>query len=260
MDWPLVVDFIAQHDPRFLDAVQGVPESEIAALAAACDVTLPKTYIGFLRLMGIDNNGLAPFGARQDVSFAMIVERIDEEDAEEGGPTVRRYFPIAVETDNSLEVLFDHWLDLQRSNGDDAPIVMLEQGVPIAWQQPVEIGETFGERILARAFTHFALRQHPHSDLLAVGGAMKIGEGRAALDNALVILQSAGFAFALPPLGGVACLHGGSLDILARVNEIHELLTLRLGGDTVVAVKEVADQLLTNLAGAHRPAGPRNLE
>ncbi|MCY1019905.1 hypothetical protein [Pyxidicoccus sp. MSG2] len=255
MDWPLVIEFIRQRDPAFLSRVEGVPAAAVAALAAGRGVTLPVSYVEFLRRMGVNSNGYAPFGSMQDHCFAAISERLDDEDAAPAG----RFFPVAIETDPSMVVLYDHCLDLQRSDGDDAPLVMLEQGVSLELQTPVETHETFGERITASVFNHFALRRLARREVVSVGGGtLQAGGGRAALQRALVLLQRAGFAPVLPLSGRVACLQAGPLSVYARVNDNYELLTLRLGGDDPRAVTALVEQLLTDLPGARRPAGPRH--
>jgi hypothetical protein len=257
MDWPHVIEFIRQRDPAFLSRVEGVPAAAVAALAAGRGVTLPASYVEFLRCMGVSSNGYAPFGPAQDHGFAAIAERPDDEDDAPSG----RFFPVAIETDLSLVVLYDHCLDLQSGDGDDAPLVMLEQGVSLEWQTPVETRETFGERITASVFNHFELRRRAGRDVVSAGGGtLQAGEGRAALQRALGLLQRAGFAPVLPLSGRVACLQAGPLSVYARINENYELLTLRLGGDDPRAVTELAEQLLTDLPGARRPVGPRNLD
>jgi hypothetical protein len=256
MDWPLVIEFIRQRDPAFLSRVEGVPDAAVAALAAGRGVTLPASYVEFLRRIGVSSNGYAPFGSTQDHGIAAIAARLDDDDAAPSG----RFFPVAIETDESLDPLYDHWLDLQRGDGDDAPLVMLEQGVDLEWQTPVETSETFGERITASVFSHFALRRLAGRDVVSVGGTLQAGEGRAALQRALARLQRAGFAPVLPLSGRVACLQAGPLSVYARVNENYELLTLRLGGDDLRSVTELAEQLLADLPGARRPVGPRHLD
>lgn len=257
MDWPLVIEFIRQRDPAFLSCVEGMPDAAVAALAAGCGVTLPASYVEFLRRMGVSSNGYAPFGATQDHGMAAIAECLDNEDDAPSG----RLFPVAIETDSSLVALYDHYLDLQRGDGDDAPLVMLEQGVSLEVQTPVETRETFVERITASAFNHFELRHRAGCDVLSVGGGtLQAGEGRAALQRALTLLQRAGFAPVLPQSGRVACLQAGPLSVYARLNENYELLTMRLGSDDPLALNELAEQLLADLPGARRPVGPRNLD
>ncbi|RKH64686.1 hypothetical protein [Corallococcus llansteffanensis] len=255
MDWPLLIEFVRQRDPAFLVQLKGVPDAAIAALAADRGAVLPASYVEFLRRMGSHSNGWAPFGATCEHHFAAIVERLDEHD--EDAPPSDRFFPVAIETDESLVALYDHYLDLQRVEGDDAPLVMLEAGVPYQVQTPVETHETFNERVTHGLFHRFQLRHCAERDVVALGGTRRAGEGRAGLQQVLVLLQRAGFEPALPPLGRVACLRAGSLSVLARVNEDYELLTLLLGGDNRLALKALADQLLAGLPGARRPAGPR---
>ncbi|WP_164018146.1 SMI1/KNR4 family protein [Pyxidicoccus trucidator] len=256
-----MIEFIRQRDPAFLSQVEGMPDAAISALAADRGVTLPATYVEFLRRMGGHSHGYTPFGATQDHGFAAIAERLEAErldDKDDAPPG--RFFPVAIETDLSLVALYDHYLDLQRGDGDDAPLVTLEQGVPFRWQTPDETGETCGERIAASVFNHFELRLRANRDVVALGGALQAGQGRAALQQALALLQRAGFAPVLPLLGRVACLQAGPLSVLAKVNENYELLTLRIGSDDALAVKELVSQLLAGLPGARRPAGPRNLD
>lgn len=254
MDWPLLIEFARQRDPAFLAPLAGVPEVSISTLAADRGAALPASYVEFLRRMGIHSNGWAPFGATLDHHFAAIVERLDEGD--EDAPPSDRFFPVALETDKSLVALYDHYLDLQRVDEDDAPIVMLEAGVAYPLQTPTETHETFNERVTRSMFNRFQLHHCAERDVVTLGGTRRAGEGRAGLQQVLVLLQRAGFEPALPPLGRVACLRAGSLSVLARVNEGHELLTLLLGGDNRLDLKALADQLLAGLPGARRPSGP----
>jgi len=261
MDWTLLIDFIRQRDPDFLTAVEGVPDDELAALLAEAGVRLPASYLAFLRQMGVDSNGYHPFGATLEHDLGALVERLDENDEDEGhAPPPDRFFPVALETDESLETLQDCYLDLQRVDGDDAALVWLEAGVPFAWQKPVDAAETFEERLVNSAFNRFQLRHCVERDVVALRGEKQPGEGRAALQQALALLQRAGFEPVLPVRGRVACLQADGLSVLARVNENYELLTMQLGGSERAAVKELADQLLASLPGARRPAGPRNLD
>ncbi|RKH73181.1 SMI1/KNR4 family protein [Corallococcus aberystwythensis] len=254
MDWPLLIEFVRQRAPAFLAQLEGVPDASIWALAADRGAALPASYVEFLRRMGSHCSGWAPFGATLDHHFAAIVERLDAED--EDAPPSDRFFPVAIETDESLVALYDHYLDLQRVEGDDAPLVMLEAGVPYQWQTPIETHETFNERVTFSLFHRFQLRLCAERDVVTLGGTLRAGEGRAGLQQALVLLQRAGFEPALPLLGRTACLRAGTLSVLARVNENHELLTLLLGSDNRLSLKALADQLLAGLPGARRPSGP----
>jgi hypothetical protein len=109
----------------------------------------------------------------------------------------------------------------------------------------------------------FELRRRARRDVVNLGGTPQAGEGRAALQQALALLQRAGFAPVLPRVGRVACLQAGPLSVLAQFKQKHELLTLQLGSDDPRTLKELADELLAGLPGARRPrrpAGPRNLD
>ncbi|NPC69512.1 hypothetical protein [Corallococcus exiguus] len=254
MDWPLLIEFVRQRAPEFLAQLEGVPDASIWALTADRGAALPASYVEFLRRMGSHSGGWPPFGATLDHHFAAIVERLDQED--ENAPPSDRFFPVGIETDESMVALYDCYFDLQRVEGDDAPLVMLEAGVPYQWQTPIEIHETFNERVTQSLFHRFELRRCAERDEVNLGGTLRAGEGRAGLQQALVLLQRAGFEPALPPLGRVACLRAGGISVLARVNEEYELLTLLLGGDNRLSVKALADQLLAGLPGARRPSGP----
>ncbi|SFD88104.1 hypothetical protein SAMN05518672_103665 [Chitinophaga sp. CF118] len=257
LDWPLVIEFIRQRAPAFLSQLVGVPDEVISTLIANRDVMLPASYVEFLRLMGINSNGYFPFGGMQDHTFPSIIERF--EDDEEDAPPAGRFFPVAIETDLSMDPLYDHYLDLQRGNGNDAPLVMLEPGVPFKWQTPIETSETFNERITKSVFCRFQLHNCTERDVVAMGGGkLQAGGGSTALQQALALLQRIGFTPALPLLGRVVCVQAGPLSVLAGVNEEYELLTMQLGGNNSLAVKELADQLLKDLPGARQPAGPRN--
>lgn len=248
MDWPLVFEFIRQRDPVFLSQLEGVSDADIATLATDRGITLPECYVEFLRRMGGSSNGYCPFGATQDHRVSSIAERLgDDEDA-----LSSRFFPVALETDASQVAFYDHHLDLRRAEDDDVPLVELEQGVPLDSQLPVESRETFSERITTSVFSHFELSRRAHHELVTQGG-----EGSGVLPRAVALLQHAGFEPVLPLLGRVACLQAGPLRVHAQFGENPARLTLQLGGDDPLALKELADRLLADLPGARRPRPPK---
>lgn len=255
MDWPRLIDFIRQRDPGFIASIEGVPAGDVAAMAADAGVALPAAYAGFLERMGVRSEPFTPFGATQDHGFPAILQRLDDEADTFSG----RYMPVAIETDTSLEALYDHHIDLALSDGTDAPLVLLEQVSPVDEQPPIDLGETLGERITAGAFTQFELERLAERGLVHLGGTLHPGEGRAALVQALSLLQLAGFEPVLPPLSRVVCLRAGDVSLLAQVDESVELLSLRFGSDHALAVRSLTDQLLAGLPGARLPAGPRTL-
>ncbi|NTX65668.1 hypothetical protein HUA74_33910 [Myxococcus sp. CA051A] len=248
MDWSLVFEFIRQRDPVFLSRLEGVPDAAIATLTAGRDVTLPGFYVEFLRRMGGSSNDYCPFGATQDHRFSAIAERLGEDD----DALSSRFFPVALETDESQVALYDHYLDLRRAEDDDVPLVVLEQGVSLDLQLPVESHETFGERITTSVFSHFELRLRAHHEVVTQGC-----EGSGVLPRAVALLQRAGFVPVLPLLGRVACLQAGPLSVHAWFDENPARLRLRLGGDDPRALKQLADRLFADLHGARRPRPPK---
>ncbi len=233
MNWPPVIDFIRARAPAYLSAIEGVPDEALTGLVGQRGARWPGSYATFVRLMGANSGNYAPFGVTQEHRLAAIAERLSEADE----PPDARFFPVALETDDSLEVLHDHVLDLQRCDGNDAALVLLEQDVSLEGQKPVELFESLGERIIASAFNHFECRLRTERDVVAVGGANQAGQGRRALHEAVALLEGLGFTPALPPMPRLVCLVRGRLDVLARA-----------------AVLELAGQLLTGLTGARRPA------
>jgi hypothetical protein len=71
---PAVIAFIEQRHPKFLSAMKGLSDDEIAALLA----NLPASYVEFLVLMGVDSNGFSPFGPTQDYHFLTIEKRLND--------------------------------------------------------------------------------------------------------------------------------------------------------------------------------------
>lgn len=245
--WLFIMEFIRQREPVFLSQIKGLSDNDIAGLPAS----LPASYVEFLRCMGINSNGYSVFGSTYDHRFVAITEHLSEYD--EDSPPSDRYFPVAIETDESLVSLENIYLDLKRSDGEDAPLVVLEWGVPFNWQIPKETSDTFNERIVWSVFNRFQLSSCREQHVLAMGGTLSPGEGRIALQQVLTLLQNMGFEAVLPLLGRVACLQSGSISILARVNEESELLTILLGNNDAKALSKLADQLLAGLPGARRP-------
>jgi hypothetical protein len=188
----------------------------------------------FLQLMGTNSNGFNLFGPTQDHHFSTIVKRMNDYREATG-----QFFPVAIETGKSEEVMHDYYLDLLHSDGKDAPLQRFEQIIPVDEDSLLETSETFCERIISSVSYYFGLRS------LAAQSVIRMQEP-GAYQEVLSLLLSMGLMSTLPMLERVSCLKGGPLLILVEVDDIGGMLTLTFGSNDPKAVKTLSKQLLSN--------------
>lgn len=218
--WPRVTEFIERNDSLFLSKSEGVPEDALPV------IPLPTAYVTFLRLMGANSDGFQPFGPTQDHHFSTITKRMNHSE---------RYFPVSIETDKS----YDYYLDLQHSNGRDAPLQRFEQIIPLDEDAQYETNETFCERIISSVFYHFGLRHIKYRDEIHV-------HKPDVYQNVLSLLLSMGFMPAMPLLERVSCLQSGPFLLLVEATNTEGILTLNFGSSDAKAIKTLRNQLLSH--------------
>lgn len=248
MDWPELMSFIDARDPDYRTMVEGVPPDAIDTCQQGLGIVLPRLYVDFLLGMGSDTGTFRPFGATQSCSFYQLIEELSPEDY----PT-DRYFRISLETDTSEIEWYDHYLDLTRSDGEDAALVRFERGLlfPDLEQEGVQdVGFTFGEQLARRAFDSFELRRRPFGR--ALGLLIKPGEQIDARVRAVVdVLKRMGFGPVLSPLPRVACLRREGSSALFEVRTATMSMGVIIGGDEHNVVAVAVEQFLDALPGSY---------
>ncbi|HRI66161.1 MAG TPA: hypothetical protein PK156_18060 [Polyangium sp.] len=161
--WSNILSFIHARDPSYWHRVQGVTRAEIARCEDAIGVALPKIYVEFLKAVGIECSGFSPFGSMKVFDYYSIVERMPAH-----VPANARYFRIALDDDASVVEHYDVFLDLLRSDGDDAPIVSAPASDDICETDVIEHGFTLGEALTRAVVLHFDISHRSDMTILTI--------------------------------------------------------------------------------------------
>jgi hypothetical protein len=236
MSWEVILDFIQSKDSAFLASVQGVPAEVIRGVEEAYRIDLPRGYVRFLSIMGESSGSFAPFAAEQTHSFAELLEHLPES-LPEG-----RYFKVSFSDDDQVITPVNYFLDLARSDGEDAPLVMFEQGAGFDPDSAIDDGFTFGEYIAMRVFSFFEFERRAHHSAVLVF-RVPPQRGPAQVAAGVQLLASLGFRLVLPPLPRVSCLERGGLAALVSHPATTPVFVINIGGDDAPALKAMVEQV-----------------
>jgi hypothetical protein len=237
MDWNNLLAFIREKDPSYLGAVRGVPRAEIAQCEANCALTLPTFYVDFIATMGAEAGSFEPFGAMEIWHFRELLDELPAESYPQ-----EQLFKVSINDDPGAISPLDKFIELRRSDGSDAPLVLFEDGGPFSWRAVVKSGYSLAEWLATRVFDFFELDRRPHTTSLCVifETAREMRENRPA---ALDMLTKMGFVPALPSYRATAWLRRPSCS--ARLRELDELdgLSIKIGAESRRELDVIIEQL-----------------
>src|SRR5262249_46740754 len=147
----------------FVAALEGVTPDEIARVEREYQIRLPDSYRQFVLNMGANSAGFHLFGPTQNQRFPDVAAQVPDESY----PT-QEYFKIARADDERMINAPDHFLDLRRSDGMDAPIVAFEADEEFTLENVRDYGFTFLEQADRRLFGHLANLRSPERALLTI--------------------------------------------------------------------------------------------
>jgi hypothetical protein len=243
VQWEPLADFIRTEDPSFAASVQGVPLEEIERVERENGIRLPRSYRGFLQMMGRDSDGFDLFGPHRNHRFGDLVERLPARSY-----PGRSYFKIGLACDPSEISPPDYFLDLTRSDGLDAPIVMFEDDDELELEDfdPGRVRDTpftFGEQATNRVFTFLVLDRSAETSRIIIG-AQSREERRTVNSDVIALLRGMKFDAVLPADPLISTFRRGSLGVLVNVREDLRCVAVNLGGEEGPPVKVVVDQVL----------------
>jgi hypothetical protein len=155
------VQFIDERVPGFRQRIRGASAATLAELQGFTSRPLPRAYARFLALMGEDSAEFDLFpGFRYGASQLVASRRRVESTAYPSD----RYFKIAMQAPGPAEFFTDVFLDLQRGDGEDAPLVSFEDqsgGVMGHSYQPSDMRLGFVHHVRRSAFIDYELRALP---------------------------------------------------------------------------------------------------
>lgn len=244
MNWSQVVDFIKGRDPELASSLIGVSQSEIDAVQAQYRIVLPSIYVDFLRTMGEDSGKLSPFGKTYSHTFSQLVDELPPE-----GYPPERFFKVAMAREEFNVDLIDIYLDLTRSDGDDAPLVMFETSLKPA---PTHINEyylTFAERLVYRVFWQLDVSRRQFREDVLVRGK-DASESSEVKQTAVAVLTRSGFSAPLPDRRRVGCMTAESASVLTSISGSARQVKFQVGGDGRDALDGPVRELLAAFPGA----------
>jgi hypothetical protein len=238
LSWSQVIDFIRRRDGVLASSFVGVRQSEIDAIQAQYGMILPSTYVDFLRTMGESSGELYPFGQTYVHTFSQLLEQLPPEDY-----PADRFFKVAFQLEEFAVDSIDVYLDLTRTDGHDAPLVMFETPVEATHASSIEDNLSVAERLVYRIFRRIDVnRKRYGADIMVFGS--DLWNGSETKQAALSVLARSGFAAVLPDLRRVGCMTRESASVLISVADAEELVEFELGGDSREAIEEPVRELL----------------
>jgi len=240
LNWNILLEYIRAKDPRLAASFRGVPRRDIEACEAKYRVTFPISYVGFLVVMGEDSGSLQPFGRTQQHTFSEILQQLPLDD-----DPGERFFMIAFDVDPLPLADLKTFLDLARSDGNDAPLAVFETGEgasPIINDWDFMLGESLTRRI----FNNLELDRRTYKGRVFVQ-SQNPKHGLEIKRASMELLAGAGFQVALPELNRVACLRRDASSAFVIVQDETHLVDVTLGTDNDL---EGVDMALTSLLNA----------
>jgi hypothetical protein len=257
MNWDPLADFIQAEDPAFVALLQGVAAKDLARVERECAIRLPRSYRGFALMMGTDSDGCYLFGPHRNQKFDDLVAQLPPRTY-----PGQHYFKIGSAQDPSEISPADYFLDLTRSDGVDAPLVMFEDAAdlgPEGFRREYvrDMYVTFGEQATISIFTFLVLDRAPEHARVVIG-ALSPAERQAANAAATERLRRMNFDPVLPSNARVSSFRRGQLGALVTVREELRCVTIHLSGDKGPSLRVVVDQLRDHFpdAAMRGPGGP----
>ena len=248
--WSQVIDFIGRRDAELASSFVGVRQSEIDAVQAQYGISLPSAYVHFLRTMGENSGELHPFGNTYVHTFSELLEQLPPEDYPGD-----RFFKVAFVIEELAVDLIDIYLDLNRSDGYDSPLVSFEIPLEPNATNFSEDRLSFAEKLVYRVFRKLDVDRKRYGATIVVFGGDP-GNLRGTKQAALNVLMRSGFAAALPELQRLGCLTRESVSMLISISDARKLIRVEMGSDRRDAIEELVRDLLAAFPGAQLSAPP----
>lgn len=236
--WDPILGFIRRSSPEHATAFVGITREEIAEWEARCAVSLPTIYRGFLAAMGADCDDFHPFGVSQVCDFHALIVRLPATNYPGD-----RYFKVSCEGSPEAVTFYDTFIDLRRSDGDDAPLVRFEDDEWFAQEDVIEVGFTLGEELMRSAFDRFQLGRRPASNKVSIF-CESASEIAPTMRRLHAHMRERGLADELPGSPRVACLHSEPCSVLLESHESLKILRVAIGAQAVRVASAFVEELL----------------
>lgn len=241
-DFADLLAFVESRDSRMREALVGVPEAEIREIEREIGVVLPELYVAFLASMGQSAGGFHPFGTGREHRFHDLLVELAEEIADGEQPS-RRYFRISINTDPSVIIACDDYLDLRRSDGRNAPVVMFEQGSDLRDEDVMDKHEGFFEHLTVRLFRHLELEKRESIANVAIPGLTQ-REAPSVIRQLIELGGRAGVQPVFEPFEDLICLSSDDTSLSGQWDAGLRLVSVDVASDSGSSFRVLVDQLL----------------
>lgn len=242
VNWSNIFAFIVEREPGFPAIIEGVSQEEIDTCQRELGIIFPAAYIQFITTMGADTGRYHPFGPKMDTNFYRLLRQVPNEDYD-----VREYFPVALETNESRAPMCDFYLDLRRSDGEDAPLVLAENGSDWCRMSDEEI--TLLERLTESTWPTFELPRYEANRVIYVH-AEEVEGLETARKQALALLDRRGHSPTLPPQLRIDCMASETEASIVRIKEHLGLVRVVVAGHDEKELGRIVELFLDNVPNA----------
>lgn len=240
MSFSQILAFLVARAPDLRAELRGAHPDDLAELAEVCPRPLPAAYLEFLRAMGGSSGSFQPLPVA-DCRAASLWPHIL---ATSPSYPEDRFFKVGLDLGIGRDILQDWFLDLQRGDPDDPPVVRFEdEGDPaefVAARVHV-VARAWTAMLQARAFLSFAVeaREYQQRAAFAAGAA-----GATRLDEVAAICGRLGLTPTLPSRPGLHTLERADLSVLLELPPESARIHVRVGADSAAS-----GQLLVEVIG-----------
>ncbi|WP_434419391.1 SMI1/KNR4 family protein [Nannocystis pusilla] len=244
MSFSPILAFLDARVPELRSQLRGATSEDIDELAELCGRPLPREYAEFLQVMGGSTGSFQAL----PVADCRASELWPHLLATPPSYPNDRFFKVGLDLGIGRDIRLDWFLDLQRGDPDDPPVVTFEdEGDPDAFRAA-------RAHLVARSWT--ALLQR-HAFLFGAVGRRAVKQqeivtpaDESSLARAAAICARLGLVPAMPSQPGLHTLERADLSVLLELPPDMRCLEIEVGADTARAGQHFLEILRDNLDAA----------
>lgn len=240
MSFSQILAFLVARAPDLRAELRGAHPDDLAELAEACPRPLPAAYLEFLRAMGGSSGSFQPLPVA-DCRAASLWPHIV---ATSPSYPADRFFKVGLDLGIGRDILQDWFLDLQRGDPDDPPVVRFEdEGDPADFFEARVhvVARSWTAMLQARAFLTFAVEARAHQRRAAFAA------GTTGLDEVAAICGRLGLTPTLPSRPGLHTLERADLSALLELPPESARIHVRVGADSAASAQLLVEVIGDNI-------------
>ncbi|MDC0721495.1 SMI1/KNR4 family protein [Nannocystis bainbridge] len=241
MSFPAIFAFLVARVPDLRAQVRGATSGDIERLAELSPRPLPRAYVEFLRAMGGSTGSFSALPVADCRAAELWPHLLSTPPSY---PT-DRFLKVGIDLGIGRDIREDWFLDLQRGDPDDPPVVSFEdEGDPDAFREA-------RAHVVARSWTGMLQR---HAFLFAAAGRRSFRREEVfdpvdprRIDAAAAICARLGLTPVMPSQPGLHTLERADLSVMLEVPPDMERLEIEVGADSPRAVQLFLEVMRDNL-------------